>query len=175
VSNQSRKAEEAFQEAIKRGHSDAATYLNLSFIKIHQKDSTGAIAQAQKALEINPRLAMAHYNLGIAFFMSRNFKKTEQAFVRTLELDPGLKDAWSGLGDLYFQNQQLEKARTFYLKYLAIDPVKGRVHNNLAVIYYYQKEFRPAHREMIEAEKSGFPVNEEFKKELKKALEKQDM
>ncbi|MFC2140928.1 tetratricopeptide repeat protein [Acidobacteriota bacterium] len=174
VSNQSQKAEEAFQEAIKRGHSDAATYLNLSFIKIHQKDPTGAIAQAQKALEINPRLAMAHYNLGIAFFMTRNFKKTEQAFVRTLELEPGLKDAWSSLGDLYFQNQQLEKARTFYLKYLAIDPGSGSVHNNLAVIYYYQKEYQLAHREMIEAEKSGFPVNEEFKKKLKKALEKQD-
>jgi Tfp pilus assembly protein PilF len=174
LSNQSRKAEESFQEAIKRGHRDAATYLNLSFIKIHQKDSTGAIAQAQKALEINPQLAMAHYNLGIAFFMARSLKKAEQAFVRTLELDPGLKDAWSGLGDLYFQNQQLEKARTSYLKYLAIDPGKGRVHNNLAVIYYYQKEFRLAHREIKEAEKSGFPVNEGFKKELKKALEKQD-
>jgi Flp pilus assembly protein TadD len=106
--------------------------------------------------------------------MARSFKKAEQAFLRTLELDPGLKDAWSGLGDLYFQNQQLEKARTSYLKYLAIDPGKGRVHNNLAVIYYYQKEFQLAQREMIEAEKSGFPVNEEFKKALKKALETQE-
>ena len=46
--------------------------------------------------------------------------------------------------------------------------------NNLAVIYYYRKEFQQSHRELLEAEKSGFPVNEEFKRELKKALEKQD-
>lgn len=173
VSNQPQKAEEAFQEAIKWGHRDAATYLNLSFIKIQQKDFTAAIDRVQKALEINPRLAMAHYNLGIAFFMTRGFKKAEQAFIRAIKLDLGLKDAWSGLGDLYFQNQQLEKARTSYLKYLAIDPSSGRVHNNLAVIYYYRKEFQLAQREMIEAEKSGFPVNEGFKRELKKALETQ--
>ena len=117
---------------------------------------------------------MAHFNLGIAFFMNRGFKKAEQAILRAIELDPGLKDAWSGLGDLYFQNKQLEKARTSYLKYLAIDPGSGRVHNNLAVIYYYRKEFQQSHRELLEAEKSGFPVNEEFKRELKKALEKQD-
>ncbi len=113
---------------------------------------------------------MAHYNLGIAFFMTGQFNKAENAFIKAIGINPRLNKAWSGLGDLYFHNRQLEKARISYLKSLEIDPMDGKIHNNLAVTYYYEKKFPKALQHVKEAEKLGFPVNEEFKKELKKSL-----
>ena len=137
-------------------------------------DIEKAIANYNQALNINPAFQQIYYNLGIAYMKKGDVDKAQSLFQETISMNPNFADAWAGLGDLYFQNQQLEQARDSYLKYLAIDPGSGRVHNNLAVIYYYRKEFPLAHREMIEAEKSGFPVDEEFKKALKKALEAQD-
>jgi protein involved in polysaccharide export with SLBB domain len=55
----------------------------------------------QKAVELKPDFADAHYGLGHAYFDLKRWKDAIQALERTLELNPKDADAYSMLGEAY--------------------------------------------------------------------------
>jgi len=164
------RAEQAFQKALEMGQRNTELFLNLSFIRIQKRDFASALTLARNALAIDPGLALAHYNEGIALRLSGRSQEAEGAFIRATQADAKLKAAWSALGDLYCQNDQLDKALASYRSAVALDPDDGVMHNNLAVVHFLRKEYAQALEQVQEAERLRFAVSPDFKQELQKAL-----
>jgi Tfp pilus assembly protein PilF len=70
------------------------------------------------------------------------------------------------LGSAYFRNQALADAEREYLEALKADPKLGEAHNNLAVVLMMTGRYDEAEREVTAAEKTGFKVNPQFKRDL---------
>ena len=71
---------------------------------------------------LEPRNALALYNLGFADYQSRNFGPAERLLLRALKLNDRLADAHNTLGEIYYQRRELDKAQAQWKATLAIDP-----------------------------------------------------
>lgn len=86
---------------------------------------------------------------------------------RTTE-GPEPTPAWLSLalGSAYFRNSDLAHAEQSYAKALQVDASLGEAHNNLAVVYLLTGRVAQAETEVQSAEKSGFKVNPQLKKDI---------
>lgn len=75
------------------------------------------------------------------------------------------------LGSAYFRQKKLEDAEREYKEAVRLDKRLGAAHNNLAVIYMLTGRLDEAEAEAKLAEKHGFKLNPQFKKDLKNARE----
>jgi tetratricopeptide (TPR) repeat protein len=89
-----------------------------------------AIAEAQKAIEIEPKNAKAHNNLGLALAHNGLVNEAIAQFQRAISLDPKLALPHENLGDARLKQDRLEDARIEYQTAIGLDPalVKSRVH-----------------------------------------------
>jgi tetratricopeptide (TPR) repeat protein len=76
--------------------------------------------------------------------------------------------AWVSLalGSAYFRAQRLADAEREYKATIDADSKSGEAHNNLAVVYMLTGRLDDSAKELSLAEKSGYKVNPEFKKDL---------
>jgi tetratricopeptide (TPR) repeat protein len=72
-----------------------------------------------------------------------------------------------GLGSAHFRLGQHEQAEQSYRAAIAVDGKMGAAHNNLAVICMLSGRLDEAEREIQAAEKAGFTVSPQFKRDLK--------
>jgi len=70
------------------------------------------------------------------------------------------------LGSAYFRQERFADAEAAYKAALDDDPNTGEAHNNLAVLYMLTGRLDESAKEVTLAEKTGFRVNPEFKKDL---------
>ena len=81
-----------------------------------------AVAQFQKAVEINPNDAEAQYNLGNAFFQKGQLDEAVAQFQKALEIDPNSFATHYNLGGAFFQKGQLDEAITQFREVLRLKP-----------------------------------------------------
>jgi len=74
------------------------------------------------------------------------------------------------LGSAYFRCGRIEDAEREYGAAIAVQPKLGQAHNNLAVVYLMQGKPAEAKEAVKRAEKSGFHVSSELKKDIDAAL-----
>lgn len=74
------------------------------------------------------------------------------------------------LGSAYFRSGRIEDAEREYGAAIAVQPKLGQAHNNLAVVYLMQGKAAQAKEAVKRAEKSGFRVSSELKKDIDTAL-----
>lgn len=92
-------------------HSKGNTYFNTG-------DDTNAIAQYEKAVELNYNQPSVHYNLGLSYFYTKEYDKAEKAFSTSIKLsdisDPKMVDTYEKLfSALQMQNRWTEAVRRF--------------------------------------------------------------
>ena len=75
-------------------------YMNLSTLEIAEGRPKEAVEEARKAVRFAPRLARAHFYLGVALDFQQSYAEAIQEFQRAIELDP----------NDYKSKRQLEKA-----------------------------------------------------------------
>lgn len=90
--------------------------------KYNAKDYTGAIDVYKKAIQLNPRLSLAHYVLGEAYLATNNLSEAEAAFKAAEELnDPKQPLIRShvlfAVADCYEREKKWEQARTAWQAY----------------------------------------------------------
>jgi tetratricopeptide (TPR) repeat protein len=90
-----------------------------------------AIAHYQKALQINPDYAEAHYNLGDALIRRGSANEAIAHFQKALEIDPDYAGAHINLGNALLQKGRVDEAITHYQKALQINPYFAVAHINL--------------------------------------------
>ena len=75
-------------------------------------------------------------------------------------------ELYLALGSAYFRQGAMEEAEKQYTEAVKADSKLGPAHNNLAVIYMLSGRYKEAHVALARAEKSGFPVNPNLKRDL---------
>jgi len=89
----------------------------------------------QKAIELDPRTAGAHVNLGTIFFNARKWKEAEYHYKQALQADPNYSLAHFDLGNLYDERGEHSLAAEHYMHALRIAPNYADAHYNLALVY----------------------------------------
>ena len=75
-----------------------------------------AALQYQKALDLNPAFAEAHYNLGYCMFQQGRVDDAIVQYQKTIELQPNLAQAYKSLGDAYHRKGMEAEAKVAYQK-----------------------------------------------------------
>lgn len=102
----------------------------LAVISLQQRDFTRAIDLLGRAIDIDPDVAMAHVNLGVAWMESGHPGKARQAFEQALALDPQEPGAAMGLGVALLALKHWEAAARYLGQALELDPANVEAHFN---------------------------------------------
>ncbi len=89
----------------------------------------------EKAIEIDPRSALAHIQLGILDLASGQIDSARSHFLEAIRLKPDVKGAHLGLAIVALRRGNLEVCYNELNKELSIDPLNPSVHLNLAFCY----------------------------------------
>jgi tetratricopeptide (TPR) repeat protein len=127
------------QKAMKLFEAAAKAYQKQQ--KSGRYDYNGLLAGFQKALDQDPKLAEAHYNLGSIHEAMRHLNEAESHYRKAIEIRPDLTLAYANLGALLTQKGKKEKALAVYQKALSKDANNSPVLLNLASIYRHQKKY----------------------------------
>jgi predicted negative regulator of RcsB-dependent stress response len=88
----------------------------------------------QKALEIYPNYAEAHYNLGIVLFQKGQVDEAIAHFQKALEINPLLAEAYDNLGTAFAREGRFSEAMTKFQEALRLNPRDVNAQNNLAKV-----------------------------------------
>ena len=122
-----------------------------------------AIAEWKKVLELDPRNAKAHSNLGVALEWQGNLAEGTAHLQKARELDPGFSEAQNDFGIAFYNREQFraavknsdcDGATSYGSKILAVTPDDAEVKKALAdcAIKQYRQQMRAA------LEKSDWPT-----------------
>jgi tetratricopeptide (TPR) repeat protein len=101
----------------------------------------------EKALALDPNLALGHHVRGLLLWSQANRFPHEQAiqsFRRALAIDPNLSDAHHALGMVYIHVGLLDRARSEVEQALVINPANTLARFRLGVIHLYRGEYEDA-------------------------------
>jgi tetratricopeptide (TPR) repeat protein len=90
-----------------------------------------AIACYDKAIELDPKYAAAHTNLGIVLRDKGQLDAAIACWKKAIELDPKLASAHGNLGNALKDKGQLDAAIACHRKVIELDPKLVVAHNNL--------------------------------------------
>ncbi len=104
------------------------------------------------AVEINPKMSEAHYNLGLSYFRQDLFDKAITEYQTTLKLLPEKqKKKRAGvhykLGMAYEGNKVFDDAMHELEKAIELMPKDARIHHQLSVVYKKAGLFEKAKKE----------------------------
>src|SRR5262249_26715073 len=94
----------------------------------------GAIAAHRKAIELDPKNALAHNNLGKALYDQKKPAEAIACYRKAVELDPKNARFHYDLGNALNVQGKLDEAIACLRKAIALDPKHAQAHNNLAWI-----------------------------------------
>ncbi len=110
-------------------------------------DPRAALLEYQKALQLDPDLAVAHNGLGVVYHLSYAEKeKAAYHYQRAIELNPKFSEAHTNLGNLYLDQGRYAEAIPLYEKALSDILYKSPfiAANNLGWCYYKQGQVQQA-------------------------------
>ncbi len=115
------------------GLADCESYLLLANDPTATYDNV--IANADRALELEPGLADAHASRGIALFTKGRRVEAEAEFEKALELDPTSFEANYFYGRNWHAQGQFERARGFYERTIVLKPDDYRAWDQLRAVH----------------------------------------
>jgi len=127
----------------------------------------------EKAVELDPKLPEARYNLGLVLRALGDAAAARASWLEAVRLRPGFAEALVALGHLAAREGDLDEAISRYKEALAARPDYGTAHNNLAVAYYRKKAYALATKHLALAEAAGHEPAESFKRTLVRVMEEQ--
>jgi tetratricopeptide (TPR) repeat protein len=130
-----KKALSDFNESTRLGRTDAA-FSNRSGVWVHLGKFQTAIADADTAIQLNPKLADAYHNRAAALFQLDDFVRAMNDCDQALSIDPGLTVTYIVRGQIRYRLQLYQKAIDDFTEALRRDPtnavvyvLRGNVHD----------------------------------------------
>jgi protein O-mannosyl-transferase len=111
---------------------NAVAQNNLGNALLQKSQADEAIAHLQKALQIRPNFAEAHYTLGNALRQKGKVDEAIVQFQEALKIKPDYAEAHNNLGTALRQKGRVDEAISHYQKALKIMPDNESIHVNLA-------------------------------------------
>ncbi len=94
-----------------------------------------AIATYRRVLNIEPRHAASHINLGTVFYHRRDFVAAERHYRSAIEIDPRYALAYFDLGNVLDETSRLNEAIDAYKTAILLAPTYADAHYNVALAY----------------------------------------
>lgn len=153
------RAIERVSEAIEKGHatSEACTLLANALYGCKEYDPAGEAYR--RALELDPKNALAIVGLGNLEKRRGDFKKARECFQRAAELSPDLWQAHYNLGGAYYQEAKargihsseplLEKAIYHLVCALRLEPFEnfvGNIYKDLGELFLHTRQYTQARK-----------------------------
>ena len=147
------KAIGLFQKAIQVDPAYALAYSGLADCYMLQAEYTPirpadvlplALANARKALELNPALAEPHATLGLIAMNGYDWAGSEKEFKRAIELRSGYATAHHWYALLLVSLGRFPEAQAEAERALELDPASVIVNNMLGVVFYISRNYERA-------------------------------
>jgi len=123
---------------------DAAAYIERGDSYKDSDEYMKAIAEYDKAIELDPQYAQAYYNRGYTYKELGEHQKAIDDFSRAIEIDPQFAKAYNNRGIVYKELDEHQKAIDDYSRAIEIDPQHAKAYYNRGIAYSelgeYQKE-----------------------------------
>lgn len=110
-------------------------YLRASELDEDPATMSEAVSLYERAIELDPWLAIAHTNLGNIAFRRQDTQLAEKHYTKALEIDSRQPEAKYNLGYLMLERGEPEKSVAFFLGALEADPHFADAYFNLAMAY----------------------------------------
>lgn len=110
-------------------------YLKASQLDEDPSTMDEAMDLYEKAIELDPWLAIAYTNLGNISFRRQYVEEAERFYKKALDVDPGQPEAQYNLGYLMLERGQPESSIQYFLGALEADPQFSDAYFNLAMAY----------------------------------------
>ena len=131
-----------FRRALQVDPEYARAYVGLSSaFRLHvglpdrlRRDS--AIAYAQRAVALEPRLSVALSSLGAAYVFADDLPSAEEMLERTLRLDPNNTEAIAGLAQVASRKGRFDEAVRWAARAVAVDPSSSARNNGLGIHWF---------------------------------------
>jgi hypothetical protein len=100
----------------------------------HSRAFESPKAFCRAAVAGSPHLALAHVNLGSAYFREGDLDAAARQFARAIELDARWPVAHNNLGLVFLNQGQVQKAEQEFATELAVNPDYPKAHFNLGLV-----------------------------------------
>ncbi len=97
--------------------------------KTHQE----AMAAYRKAIELDPRMAEAHTNLGNLYYMQKKPEKAKEFYLKAIKLDSKHKEALFNLANILMEELKFKEAAALYKRAIELDSEFVDAYFNLAL------------------------------------------
>jgi len=97
------------------------------------RDLDGAIAEFRKAIDLDPKYASAHTNLGFALHAKGDVEGAIAEYRKAIDCDPKVAQAHTNLGTALYKKEDLDGAITEYRKAIDCDPDNALTHSFLGI------------------------------------------
>ena len=126
--------EDPWLEALGALNVSAANYLKRGVALGEAGKLAEAIAEHNRALAINPKLALAHSNLIQLYARAGQPDKAEQHYRSVVALDPNLAECHYNYGVLLTGQERIAEAIKAFQRSLQLNPYHAESHHNYAVL-----------------------------------------
>ena len=163
-----------WSDAVRKSPLLARAHHNLAFSYREAGQTGTAIAEYQKAIELDPKNKDTHYNLGTIVSKLNQNELAIHEFKKVLEIDPGFYQASNNLGMTYWRMGNTDMAIEEFKRTLTINPEYVLPHINLGRIYEELGLIDKAYREfeMARGKALSIPGEEKYAKEAIQHMER---
>ncbi len=146
-------------EAIGYCDDDAFLY-NYRFTLFIESDKLEkARIDIRKAISLEPKNADLRFNLGVFYFITKNYRLAINAYYRAIELEPNYHEAWYNLGVIYENQKQYNLSISAYYRAIELEPNYHEAWSNLGVSYDKQHQYNlaiSAYKKALEIKPDSF-------------------
>ncbi|WP_299623492.1 tetratricopeptide repeat protein, partial [Pelagibius sp.] len=112
-----------------------------------------AVADYDKAIELDPKYAAAYNNRGNAHDDLEQFEKAVADYDKAIELDPKYAAAYNNRGNVHYDLEQFEKAVADYDKAIELDPKDAIAYKNRGRLRFILGQFVKAEQDLTKSTK----------------------
>jgi tetratricopeptide (TPR) repeat protein len=106
-----------------------------------EKDYKAAIESYTRAIELDPKYAVAYNNRGNTYRDQKDYTKAIADYTKAIELDPKYTFPYHNRGLTYADQKEYAKAIADYTRAIELDPKYARAYRNRGVAYASQQEY----------------------------------
>jgi tetratricopeptide (TPR) repeat protein len=140
--DQTQKAIEILQEALKKRNDRKEIYAFLSSLYRKSKDYPRAIQSMERVVVLDPKSDEAHFQLGALHDENKNKDKSIASMKKAIEINPKNAPALNYLGYTWAEmGVQLDEAEDLIVRALKISPNDGFYIDSLGWVYYQRGDY----------------------------------
>lgn len=152
------KAIGILRAAVENHSGHAASHASLALVLTRSNEGNpgeAALLEAQehanRAVALDPQLALAHVALGWYLHAVRQYADAERELAEAVKLDPGNGPAHLLLGVLYYRKGNFEQSRQEHQEAVRLQPDDFEARQGLAALHYHNGNYKEAEAESLKA------------------------